>query len=77
MAADAVADTKASLPHPRVAAAVARAAAAPIPSQQNSMRIPKVDAVAGTIPLSRLRFRNPPLLVGADAVPAAVGRHSI
>ena len=77
MAADAVADTKASLPHPRADAAVGRAAANPIPSRQNNMRIPKVDAAAGTSPLSRLRFRNLPLLVGADAVPAAVGRHSI
>jgi len=77
MAADAAAGTKASLPHPRVAAAVARAAAVPIPSRQNSMRIPKVDAAVGMIPFSRLRLRNPPLLVGADAVPAAVGRHSI
>ena len=77
MAADAAADTKASLPHPRVDAAVARVAVDPIPSRQISMRIPKVDAAVGTSPLSRLRFRNPPLLVGADAVPAAVGRHSI
>lgn len=77
MAADAVADTKASLPHPRADAAVGRAVANPIPSRQNNTRIPKADAVVGMIPLSRLRFRNPPLLVGADAVPAAVGRHSI
>ena len=54
-----------------------RAAAVPIPSRQNNTRIPKVDAAAGTSPLSQLRLRNPPLLVGADAVPAAVGRHSI
>ena len=77
MAADAVADTKASLPHPRADAAVGRAGAVPILSRQNSMRIPKVDAAADTSPLSQLRLRNPPLLVGADAVPAAVGRHSI
>ena len=77
MAADAAADTKASLPHPRVAAAVARVAVDPIPSRQNSMRIPKVDAAVGTSPLSQLRLRNLPLLMGADAVPAAVGRHSI
>ena len=77
MATDAAAGTKASLPHPRVAAAVARADAVPIPSRQNSMRIPKVDAAVGMIQLSQLRLRNPPLPVGADAVPAAVGRHSI
>ena len=74
---DAAAGTKASLPHPRVDAAVARAAVDPIPSRQNSTRIPKVDAAAGTTPLSRLRLRNPLPPVGADAVPAAVGRHSI
>ena len=77
MAADAAAGTKASLPHPRVAAAVARVAVDPIPSRQNSMRIPKVDAAASTSPLSQLRLQNPPLLVGADAGQAAVGRHSI
>ena len=77
MAADAAADTKASLPHPRTDAAVGRAAANPIPSRQNNTRIPKVDAVVGTTPLSQLRLRNLPLLVGADAVPAVVGRHSI
>jgi len=59
------------------AVAVARVAVDPIPSRQNSMRIPKVDAVVGMILLSQLRLRNPPLLVGADAVPAVVGRHSI
>ena len=72
-----MADTKASLPHPRADAAVGRAGAVPIPSRQNNTRIPKVDAVVGMIPLSQLRLRNPPLPVGADAVPAAVGRHSI
>ena len=77
MAADAAADTKASLPHPRADAAVGRAGANPIPSRQNSTRIPKVDAAVGTSPLSQLRLRNPPLLVGADAGQAAVGRHSI
>ena len=77
MAADAAADTKASLLHPRADAAVARADAVPIPPRRISTRIPKVDAAAGTTPLSQLRLRNPPLLVGADAVPEAVGRHSI
>ena len=77
MAADAAADTKASLPHLRADAAVGRAAANPIPSRRISTRIPKVDAAVGMIQLSQLRLRNPPLPVGADAVPAAVGRHSI
>ena len=72
-----MADTKASLPHPRAAAAVARADAVPIPPRRISTRIPKADAVVGMIPLSRLRLRNPLPPVGADAVPAAVGRHSL